>query len=224
MREAHQPPTTSPAGPPHDHTHGSSSLLPPSAKSDRIQQNPAETRVRAYPNSRAPARTRNSRPIVAALGEQNRAAPRVIPIPHPRHSRTHPRHSHTLPRHSRTHPRHSHTLPRHSRTHPRHSHTHPRHSHTHPRHSHTHPRHSHTHPRHSHTHPRHSHTHPRHSHTHPRHSHTHPRHSHTHPRHSHTHPRHSREGGNLSSLHEFPPVRRGFDVPPGVAVPEPSCQ
>ena len=81
MREAHQPPTTSPAGPPHDHTPGSSSLLPPSAKSDRIQQNPAETRVRAYPNSRAPARTRNSRPIVAALAEQNRAPSHVIPAP-----------------------------------------------------------------------------------------------------------------------------------------------
>ena len=81
MREAHQPPTTSPAGPPHDHTPGSSSLLPPSAKSDRIQQNPAETRVRAYPNSRAPARTRNSRPIVAALGEQNRAPSHVVHSP-----------------------------------------------------------------------------------------------------------------------------------------------
>ena len=141
MREAHQPPTTSTAGPPHDHTPGSSSLLPPSAKSDRIQQNPAETRVRAYPNSRAPARTRNSRPIVAALAEQNRAPSHVIPAP------THV----AAARHS--------TPP-----------------------------------------------------------------SRTHPRHSRTHPRHSREGGNPSSLHEFPPVRSGFDVPLGVAAPEPSCQ
>ncbi len=70
MRETYQPPTTSPAGPPNDHTHPRHScchprhsreggnpprcvqtseetaLLPPSTKSDRIRQNPTETRAR----------------------------------------------------------------------------------------------------------------------------------------------------------------------------------
>ena len=43
-------------------------------------------------------------------------------------------------------------------------------------------------------------------------------------RHSRTLPRHSREGGNPSPRHELPPSPGGFDVPLGIAVPEPSCQ
>ena len=51
-----------------------------------------------------------------------------------------------------------------------------------------------------------------------------PRHSRTLPRHSRTLPRHSREGGNPSPRHELPPSPSRFNVPLGVAVPEPSCQ
>ena len=40
MRETHQPPTTSTAGPPHDHTPGATALLPPSTEIDTIRQSP----------------------------------------------------------------------------------------------------------------------------------------------------------------------------------------
>ena len=56
MRETYQPPTTSPSVPPHDHTLEETALLPPSTQSDRIRQNPTETRVRAFLYSRARAR------------------------------------------------------------------------------------------------------------------------------------------------------------------------
>ena len=36
MRETYQPPTTSPAGPLHDHTTEETTLIPPSTKPDKI--------------------------------------------------------------------------------------------------------------------------------------------------------------------------------------------
>ena len=84
MRETYQPPTTSPTGPPHDHTHPRHSHSQPhhfhsqprhsreggnlhtetapsrrpqnSTQSNRIRQNPTETRVRAFLNVPAHAR------------------------------------------------------------------------------------------------------------------------------------------------------------------------
>ncbi len=73
MRETCKTPTTSLDGVPHDHTlprhsreggnprrcvhtPGWTALLLPSTEFDRIRQNPTDTRVRAYPNSRACAR------------------------------------------------------------------------------------------------------------------------------------------------------------------------
>ncbi len=54
MRETPQPPTTSLAGPPHDHTLGATALTPAvyrmrqnATEHDRMQRNATETRARA---------------------------------------------------------------------------------------------------------------------------------------------------------------------------------
>ena len=54
MRETPQPPTTSPAGPPHDHTPGTSGPLPPSTEIDRVLQDSTETRARAHAREASP--------------------------------------------------------------------------------------------------------------------------------------------------------------------------
>ncbi len=116
MRETHQPPTTSPAGPPHDHTHPCHSRthprhsreggnpprcdhtpeetapFPPATKSDRIRQKSTETRVRAFPNSRAYARARGDAvPFpFSRHGDCPQSGSRLDSspsFPHPRHSR-----------------------------------------------------------------------------------------------------------------------------------------
>ena len=56
MYETYQPPIISPAGPPHDHTIGASSLLPPSTKFDKNRQNP----TKFYRNSCVRARAREA--------------------------------------------------------------------------------------------------------------------------------------------------------------------
>ncbi len=82
MRETYQPPTTSPAGPPHDQ------------------------KVSLTASSSTPTTSPAGPPHGHTHPRHSRTHPRHSRT-HPRHSRTHPRHSHTRPRHSRTHPRHS---------------------------------------------------------------------------------------------------------------------
>ena len=60
MRETPQPPTTSPAGPPHDHTPGTSCPLPPATEIDTIRQ----SSTRLYRNSCPRARAREASPPV----------------------------------------------------------------------------------------------------------------------------------------------------------------
>ena len=59
MRETYQPPTTSPAGPPDDHTPEETTLLPPSTKFDKTRQNP----TKSYRNSCARTRARQPRSV-----------------------------------------------------------------------------------------------------------------------------------------------------------------
>ena len=77
MRETPQPTTSSPAGPPHDHTPGASAPLPPSTEIDTIRQ----SSTRLYRNSCPPARTRARRPLANPL-----ACPPARGVPS-RHSR-----------------------------------------------------------------------------------------------------------------------------------------
>ena len=75
MRETYQPPTSSPAGPPHDHTHPRHSYTHP-LHSPRLPTSiPAPTHVIPAPTRVTPTPSR------------------FIPRAYPRHSRTHPRHS-----------------------------------------------------------------------------------------------------------------------------------
>ena len=53
MRETHQPPTTSPANPPHDHTPGATALLPPSTEIDTIRQSPTNHNENSCPHAHA---------------------------------------------------------------------------------------------------------------------------------------------------------------------------
>ena len=60
MRETHQPPTTSTAGPPHDHTPGATALLPPSTEIDTIRQSPTNHNENSCPHARARRRILDS--------------------------------------------------------------------------------------------------------------------------------------------------------------------
>ena len=69
MRETYQPPTISPAGPPHDHTSGASSLLPAGYKTRQnatecgeMRQKLVPARVRAYLLSAESQSAPNNRP------------------------------------------------------------------------------------------------------------------------------------------------------------------
>ena len=97
MRETYQPPTTSPTGPPHDHTH------------PRHSRNHTRT-----PSSDVRARN-HTHP------HHSHSLPRTPSSDVRARNHTHSRHSRTLPRHSHSQPRHSHSQPHHSRTHSRHS-------------------------------------------------------------------------------------------------------
>ena len=56
MRETYQPPTISLAGPPHDHTPGATTLLPPSTEIDTMRQGSTNHNENSCPPARAHAR------------------------------------------------------------------------------------------------------------------------------------------------------------------------
>ncbi len=79
MRETYQPPTTSPAGPPHDHTYprhsreggnpssrdhppGATALLPPATEFDKIRQNATKCNETSCAHARARQRSSVSFP------------------------------------------------------------------------------------------------------------------------------------------------------------------
>ena len=128
MRETYEPPTTSPAVPPHDHTHPRHDHT--RSRHDHThprhsRTHPRHSRVGGNPprcvqlpkDSTHPAVDRNrhnatetdepQRKLVPARAHAREATAfptgtRALSArPHPRHSRSHPRHDRTLPRHSR---------------------------------------------------------------------------------------------------------------------------
>ena len=78
MRETPQPTTSSPAGPPHDHTPGASAPLPPSTEIDTIRQ----SSTRLYRNSCPPARAREASPAgCSGILKRVCARPRARGVP-----------------------------------------------------------------------------------------------------------------------------------------------
>ncbi len=53
MREIPQPPTTSPANPPHDHTPSALAILPPATEFDKIRQNATKCNETSCAHARA---------------------------------------------------------------------------------------------------------------------------------------------------------------------------
>ena len=99
MRETYQPPTISPASPPHDHTPGATTPLPPSTKFDTSRQNSTKIDRNSCPPACA-----HTREATTSVSSPHHRHSRILPTSFPHSTTVIPAPTHVIPAKAGIHP------------------------------------------------------------------------------------------------------------------------